>query len=83
MKTTRPRPFLQFQAFGETVVVPFPKFRLKDDWAFFEFCQDNRHYPLCFKREADGEVRLLPPSGSEAGRINVEVVIHLSYVESL
>ncbi len=50
--------------------MPFPKFYLRDDRAFFAFCNDNSDSPLFFEREPDGEVRLMPPSGTDTGRAN-------------
>ena len=57
---------------------PFPKFYLPDDRAFFEFCNANSDSTLFFEREPDGEVRLMPPSGTENGRINAVFVGELA-----
>lgn len=73
-----PEVFLQYQAFGEWYSVPFPPFYLKDDLAFFDFCQDNAHSTLHFERESDGRVHLMPPSGSETGHVNADILTELS-----
>lgn len=78
MKSEAPEIFLQFTEFGETRSVPFPKFHLSDDRAFFDFCAENAHSTLRFEREADGEVRLMLSSGTETGRINAEILTELN-----
>ncbi len=77
MTTDAPEIFLQFTEFGQTRAVPFPKFYLPDDRAFFEFCVSNAGTTLRFEREADGEVRLMPPSGSATGRANAYILAQL------
>lgn len=73
-----PEIYLQVTEFGETRLEPFPRFHIPDDQAFFEFCVANGHSTLRFERESDGEVRLMPPSGSETGRINGEILTELN-----
>lgn len=78
METTEaPELFLQVTEWGETRTVPFPTFTLPDDRAFFEFCVANADTTLRFERNADGEVRLMPPSGSETGKANGYVLAQL------
>lgn len=77
MQPDAPEIFLQFTEFGQTRSVPFPKFNLPDDRAFFEFCVSNTDTTLRFEREADGEVRLIPPSGSATGKANAETLAEL------
>ncbi|MBC7805494.1 MAG: Uma2 family endonuclease [Akkermansiaceae bacterium] len=79
METTEaPELFLQVTEWGETRTVPFPTFTLPDDRAFFEFCVANADTTLRFERNADGEVRLMPPSGSETGKANGYVLVELA-----
>lgn len=70
METSAPEMLLQVTEFGKTRTETFPRFYLRDDQAFFEFCVANSESTLRFEREADGEVRLMPPSGSETGKAN-------------
>jgi Uma2 family endonuclease len=42
-----------------------------DDEYFFALCQANRDLRL--ERDADGNIILMPPTGSETGRYNVEL----------
>jgi Uma2 family endonuclease len=78
MRADAPEIVLQYTEFGETRSVPFPRFYLRDDRAFFDFCADNAHSTLRFEREADGEVRLMPPSGSETSWVNGRIFFALS-----
>ena len=70
MQTDAPQLIATFPGWKDTIAMPFPKFYLPDDRAFFEFCNANADSPLFFEREPDGEVRLMPPSGSDTGRAN-------------
>ncbi|MBC8139753.1 MAG: Uma2 family endonuclease [Fibrella sp.] len=58
--------------------MPSPTFTLPDDRGFFEFCVANADTTLPFERNADGEVQLMPPSGSETGKANGYVLVELS-----
>lgn len=78
MRTDAPEVFLQFTEWGETRAVPFPKFYLPDDQAFFEFCVANSDTTLRFERDTDGEVKLMPPSGSETGKANAYILVELA-----
>ena len=45
------------------------------DEQFFQLCQDNRDYR--FERNANGDVIIMPPTGSETGRRNVKITTQL------
>ena len=45
------------------------------DQQFFELCQNNRDYQ--FERTASGELIIMPPTGSETGRRNFELIVQL------
>lgn len=45
------------------------------DEQFFQLCQDNRD--LQFERTAMGDIIIMPPTGSESGRRNSEVILQL------
>ena len=45
------------------------------DEQFFQLCQDNRDYR--FERTANGDVIIMPPTGSETGRRNVKITTQL------
>ena len=45
------------------------------DEQFFELCQNNRDYQ--FERTASGELIIMPPTGSETGRRNFELIVQL------
>jgi Uma2 family endonuclease len=77
MRADEPEICLRYDEGGEARVIPFPRFYLPDDRAFLEFCRSAGD-TLWFEREADGEVRLLPASGAEAGRRKVKVLSRLA-----
>ena len=78
METETPEIFLQVNEWGKIRSVPFPTFHIPDNRAFFEFCVANGDTTLRFAREADGEVRLMPPSGSQTGKANGYILVELS-----
>lgn len=45
------------------------------DEQFFELCQNNRDYR--FERTANGELIIMPPTGSETGNYNIELSFQL------
>ena len=45
------------------------------DEQFFQLCQDNRDYR--FERTANGDLIVMPPTGSETGRRNVKITTQL------
>ena len=77
MTIDAPELFLQYKEWGQLRTVPFPKFSLPDDRAFWNFCVSNSDTTLRFERESDGEVRLMPPSGSETGKANGYILANL------
>ncbi|MGA0559895.1 Uma2 family endonuclease [Larkinella sp. VNQ87] len=46
-----------------------------DDAYFFDLCQANRDLRL--ERDADGNIILMPPTGSETGRYNADLLIEV------
>lgn len=62
----------------DDVAIPFPKFYLREDVAFFNFCNDNADSTLSFEREPDGEVILMPPSSTDTGRANATVLFQIA-----
>lgn len=46
-----------------------------DDEQFFQLCQDNRD--LQFERNANGTLIIMPPTGGETGRRNLELAVEL------
>jgi len=74
MITDTPLLVARFPGFDHEFAEPFPKFYLPDDRAFFEFCNANSDSTLFFEREPDGEVCLMPPSGTETGRANATIL---------
>ncbi|MEH1863739.1 MAG: Uma2 family endonuclease [Nostoc sp.] len=58
-------------AFPSTVKL---KIDLTDD-QFFEMCQKNRDYR--FERTASGELLIMPPTGSDTGNRNFDMVVEL------
>jgi Uma2 family endonuclease len=77
MTANAPEVLLRFPRIGEEVTISIPRFYLPDDRAFLEMCRNNAHSGLWFEREANGEVRFMPPSGSETGRINGFILLRL------
>ncbi|RCJ34738.1 hypothetical protein A6770_16870 [Nostoc minutum NIES-26] len=62
-----------------TATVTFPpvlklKIELTDD-QFFQMCQKNRDYR--FERTASGELLIMPPTGSDTGNRNFDMVVEL------
>ena len=45
------------------------------DEQFFAFCQQNRDYRI--ERSANGEIIIMPPTGSETGNRNFDLIIQL------
>ncbi|MGB3205917.1 MAG: Uma2 family endonuclease [Crinalium sp.] len=45
------------------------------DEQFFELCQNNRDYQI--ERTASGELLIMPPTGSDTGRRNFELIVQL------
>jgi Uma2 family endonuclease len=45
------------------------------DEQFFDFCQQNRDYRI--ERTAQGEIIIMPPTGSETGNRNFDLIIQL------
>ncbi|MBW4611936.1 MAG: Uma2 family endonuclease [Desmonostoc vinosum HA7617-LM4] len=45
------------------------------DEQFFQLCQENRDYQ--FERTASGELLIMPPTGSETGNRNFDLVVEL------
>ncbi len=45
------------------------------DEQFFDFCQQNRDYRI--ERTAQGEVIIMPPTGSETGNRNFDLIVQL------
>ncbi|MBO0350933.1 Uma2 family endonuclease [Phormidium pseudopriestleyi FRX01] len=45
------------------------------DEQFFDFCQQNRDYRI--ERTAKGEIIIMPPTGSETGNRNFDLIIQL------
>ena len=45
------------------------------DEQFFDFCQQNRDYRI--ERTAQGEVMIMPPTGSETGNRNFDLIVQL------
>jgi Uma2 family endonuclease len=45
------------------------------DEQFFAFCQQNRDYRI--ERNATGEVTIMPPTGSETGNRNFDLIVQL------
>ncbi|GAB4453761.1 MAG: Uma2 family endonuclease [Armatimonadaceae bacterium] len=78
MPTEEPQVFLHYKGQDDTFSVPFPPFYLRDDAAFYDFCQDNGRDSLRFERDSDGRVRLMPPSGTETGRIQALILMRLA-----
>lgn len=80
MKTEEAAPemFLQFTQWGETRTVSFPPLYIPDDRAFFEFCVANGDSTLRFEREPNGEVRLMPPSGTDTGKANALILVEIA-----
>ncbi|AUD02577.1 Uma2 family endonuclease [Spirosoma pollinicola] len=52
-----------------------PRFREFDDDFFFALCQANEMTKL--ERDANGNIILMPPTGSETGRYNAEIAIEI------
>lgn len=45
------------------------------DEQFFELCQSNRDYR--FERTASGDLLIMPPTGGETGRRNIDLLFQL------
>lgn len=45
------------------------------DEQFFTFCQQNRNYQI--ERTATGEITIMPPTGSETGNRNFDLIVQL------
>jgi Uma2 family endonuclease len=45
------------------------------DEQFFNFCQQNRNYQI--ERTANGEITIMPPTGSETGNRNFDLIVQL------
>ncbi|MBE9228552.1 Uma2 family endonuclease [Phormidium sp. LEGE 05292] len=45
------------------------------DEQFFNFCQQNRNYHI--ERTANGEITIIPPTGSETGNRNFDLIVQL------
>ncbi|MFB2897860.1 Uma2 family endonuclease [Aerosakkonemataceae cyanobacterium BLCC-F50] len=45
------------------------------DEQFFNFCQQNRNYQI--ERTAKGEITIMPPTGSETGNRNFDLIVQL------
>ena len=45
------------------------------DEQFFAFCQQNRDYRI--ERNATGEITIMPPTGSETGNRNFDLIVQL------
>ena len=56
-------------------VLQFRPFLNMDDDQFFEFCQANRDVRI--ERNKDGEIIIMPPTGSETGGRNAEITMQL------
>lgn len=52
-----------------------PRYREFDDAFFFDLCQANETTKL--ERDANGNIILMPPTGSETGRYNAELSIEI------
>ena len=55
------------------IVLRMPPALVMDDDEFFDFCQINRD--LRIERTADGEIIVMPPTGSETGGRNFDLVV--------
>ncbi|HLO86323.1 MAG TPA: Uma2 family endonuclease [Nostocaceae cyanobacterium] len=51
-----------------------PAFTMTDE-QFFEFCQQNRD--LRIEKSASGELIIMPPTGSETGQRNFDIIVQL------
>lgn len=51
-----------------------PAIEMTDD-QFFDFCQQNRDYRI--ERTAQGEMIIMPPTGSETGNRNFDLILQL------
>ncbi len=56
-------------------VLQFRPFLNMDDDQFFDFCQANRDVRI--ERSKDGEIIIMPPTGSETGERNAEITMQL------
>lgn len=45
------------------------------DEQFFNFCQQNQNYQI--ERTANGEITIMPPTGSETGNRNFDLIVQL------
>ncbi|GAC1457271.1 MAG: Uma2 family endonuclease [Chamaesiphon sp.] len=57
-----------------SVLQLYPAIEMTDD-QFFEFCQLNRN--LRIERTAQGELIIMPPTGSETGNRNFDLIVQL------
>lgn len=57
-----------------TIIKLHPVVQMNDD-QFFEFCQENPDYR--FERTANQEIIVLPPTGSESGNRNANLIVQL------
>ena len=71
MQTSEPRLVYEIEEWGKIRQVPVAPIYIRDVQAFFDFCQDNGQDTLHFERDPNGRVRLMPPSGSKTGYINM------------
>lgn len=58
------------------IVLRMPPALAMDDDQFFEFCQVNRE--LRIERTAEGEIIVMPPTGSETGGRNFDLIAQFS-----
>lgn len=54
-----------------------PRYREFDDDFFFELCQANETTKL--ERDANGNIILMPPTGTETGRYNFELSVEIGF----
>jgi Uma2 family endonuclease len=62
-------------ATADEYAFPFVPPRIPDDDAFWEFCQSNPD--LIIERDADGRVRIMPPTGFETSNRNASIIAEL------
>ena len=58
------------------IVLRMPPALDMDDEQFFEFCQINRE--LRIERTSEGEIIIMPPTGSETGGRNFDLIAQFS-----
>ena len=60
----------------EPIHLRLPSTMQMDDDQFFAFCQANADYRI--KRDADGEIAIMPPTGGETGRRNSDLITDIN-----